>query len=87
MTKLLFCIADYRMCDVLELMGKDGRHVSLTRLAPILGNCACWFAATSLGLSMTQWLEWHLRHHLFYENRKDRKNFYELLGTKSLALA
>jgi len=28
---------------------------------------------------MAQWLDWHLRHHLFYEIRKDRKNFYELL--------
>ena len=87
LTKLLFCIAACRMCDSLELMAEAGRHVSLLRLARILGNCACWFAATCLGLSMAQWLEWHLRHHLFYEKRKDRKNFYQLLMTKSLVLA
>ncbi|SRR6266567_4290743 len=79
MTKLLFCIAVYRLCDALELLGDAERHVSLLRLARILGQCACWFAVALLGVSMAQWLDWHLRHHLFYEIRKDRKNFYELL--------
>ena len=82
MTKLLFCIAVYRLCDALEMLGQTDRHVSLLRLARILGQCACWFAATCLGISMAQWLEWHLRHHLFYETRKDRKNFYELFTEK-----
>ena len=36
MTKLLFCIAVYRLCDTLELLGTAGRHVSLLRLARIL---------------------------------------------------
>ncbi len=79
MTKLLFCIAVYRLSDALELLGDAERHVSLLRLARILGQCACWFAAVFLGVSVTQWLDWHLRHHLFYERRKDRKNFYQLL--------
>jgi hypothetical protein len=87
MTKLLFCIAVYRMCDALELMGDEQRHVSLLRLARILGECACWFAATVLGISMAQWLDWHLHHHLFYEGRKDRKNFYELLAEMQARLA
>lgn len=86
MTKLLFCIAVYRCCDALELMGEAGRHVSLLRLARILGQCACWFAATCLGISVAHWLEWHLRHHLFYETRKDRKNFYQLLAEKPFCL-
>jgi hypothetical protein len=80
MTKLLFCIAVYRLCDAIEWMGAAPRHVSLLRLARILGQCACWFAAALLGVSMAQWLEWHLRHHLFYETRNDRQNFYELLS-------
>jgi hypothetical protein len=86
MTKLLFCIAVYRFCDTLELMGDATQHVSLLRLARIIGQCAGWFAATWLGISMAKWLEWHLRHHLFYETRKDRKNFYELLAAKSCLL-
>lgn len=86
MTKLLFCIAVYRLCDALELMGDAQHHVSLLRLARILGQCACWFAVTCLGISLAQWLEWHLRHHLFYEARKDRKNFYELVAAKPLVL-
>ncbi len=79
MTKLLFCIAVYRLSDALELLGDGQNHVSLLRLARILGQCACWFSAAFLGISLTQWLDWHLRRHLFYERRKDRKNFYELL--------
>lgn len=41
MTKLLFCIAVYRLCDALEMMGDTSGHVSLFRLARILGHCAC----------------------------------------------
>lgn len=87
MTKLLFCIAVYRLTDTLELLGEAGRHVSLLRLARILGQCSCWFAATLLGISLTRWLEWHLHHHLYYEARTDRKNFYELLLTDPPRLA
>jgi hypothetical protein len=79
MTKLLFCIAVYRLTDALELLGDGNDHVSMLRLARILGQCACWFSAAFLGISVPRWLDWHLRHHLFYERRKDRKNFYELL--------
>lgn len=87
MTKLLFCIAGYRMCDPLELMGDEQRHVSLLRLARILGECACWFAATILGVSMAQWLDWHLHRRLFYERRRVRKNFCELLAETQARLA
>ena len=83
MTKLLFCIAVYRLCDALELLGDHCRHVSLLRLAKILGECSSWFAATLLGVSLAQWLEWQLHQHAFYEVRKDRKNFYELLAELS----
>jgi hypothetical protein len=27
-----------------------------------------------------QWLEHHLTHHLFYEQRKDRKNYFGLFA-------
>jgi len=80
MTKLLFCITVYRLCDALDLIGDHSRHISLLRLAKILGQCACWFAATLLSASLSQWLECHLHRHAFYEARKDRKNFYELLA-------
>lgn len=86
MTKLLFCIAVYRLCDAIEWIGAVPRHVSLLRLARILSQCACWFAVSLLGLSLSQWLEWHLRNHLFYEIRNDRQNFYQLLSQKTLRL-
>jgi len=86
MTKLLFCIAVYRLCDDIELRGDQPRHPSLLRLARILGQCSCWFAATVLGVSLAQWVEWHLQHHAFYEQRKDRKNFYETLAAAGLCL-
>lgn len=86
MTKLLFCIAVYRLCDDLELRGDQPRHLSLLRLARILGQCSCWFAATVLGVSLPQWVDWHLRHHAFYEQRKDRKNFYEILAMARVSL-
>jgi hypothetical protein len=79
MVKLLFCFAVYRWCDQLELLGHGHHHVSLLRLARILGQCACWFALTMVGVSLARWIEWQLHHHLFYEVRRDRKNFYELL--------
>jgi hypothetical protein len=42
-----------------------------------------WFRAFQpalLGLTLEQWVEIHLQNHVFYEARKDRKNFYELLA-------
>lgn len=87
MTKLLFCIAVYRLCDAIELRGDQPRHASLLRLARILEQCSCWFALTVLGVSLAQWLQWHLQHHAFYEPRKDRKNFYEILAATGLCLA
>jgi hypothetical protein len=83
MTKLLFGIALYRLCDALEWTGAAPRHVSFLRLARILGHCASWVAVVLLNVSMTQWLDGHLRHHLFYEPRKDRKNFYQRLSEKT----
>jgi hypothetical protein len=80
MTKLLFCVLVYRFCLALELLGDGCRHVSLLRLARIVGQCACLFAAAVVRLAPEQWLEYLLSHHLFYERRKDRKNFFELLA-------
>jgi len=87
LVKLLFCFVVYRCCDQLELLGDGRHHVSLLRLARILGQCACWFALTLVGVSLARWLEWQLRHHLFYEIRPDRKNFYELLHQNGARLA
>lgn len=88
LTKLLFCIVVYQLCNALELLGDyHHQHVSLLRLARILGHCACWFAATLLGLTLEQWIEAHLQYHAFYEARKDRKNFYELLAAVTHPLA
>lgn len=80
MTKLIFCIAVYRLCNALELLDRHQRHWSLLRLARILGQCSCWFAASLLGVSLQQWIQWQLDHHAFYDLRNDRKNFYQLLA-------
>ena len=80
MIKLLFCALVYRFCNALELLGDGRRHVSLLRLARIIGQSACLLAAAIVRLAPEQWLEYHLSRHLFYEQRKDRKNFFELLA-------
>lgn len=80
MTKLLFCVLVYRFCNALELIGDGQNHVSLLRLARILGACAGLFAAAVLQMTPAQWLEHHLTHHLFYEKRTDRKNYFELVA-------
>ncbi len=86
MTKLLFCVLVYRFCQTLELLGDARRHISLLRLARIIGQCACLFAVAVLDLTPAQWLEHHLTHHLFYEQRKDRKNFFELFAELNTGL-
>ena len=82
LTKLLFCALVCQMCDVLELHCAEGEHVSLLRLGHILGQCACWFSALVLGISVSEWIEFSLAHHAFYDRRKDRQNYYQLLGQR-----
>ena len=86
MTKLLFCVLVYRFCNALELLGDGQDHVSLLRLARILGQCAGLFAAAVLHMTPMQWLEHHLAHHLYYEKRQDRKNYFELVAELNGAL-
>jgi hypothetical protein len=86
MTKLLFCVLVYRFCQALELLGDTRQHISLLRLARIIGQCACLFAVAVLQLTPTQWLEHHLTHHVFYEQRQDRKNYFELLADLNAGL-
>ena len=86
LTKLLFCALVCQVCDVLELHSAEGEHVSLLRLGHILGQCACWFSALVLGISVAQWIEFSLARHAFYDRRKDRQNYYQLLAnTETLA--
>lgn len=80
LTKLLFCVMVCQICDVLELHCAAHQHVSLLRLGHILGQCACWFSAAVLGLSVPQWINFRLSRHSLYEQRKDRKNYYQLLS-------
>ena len=87
MTKLLFCATVCQLCEALELNCADDEHVSLLRLAHILGQAACWFSAAVMGLSVSRWLEFCLAHHSLYEQRQDRKNYYELLSVAGDRLA
>lgn len=80
LTKLLFCALVCQLADLLELYCGSDQHVSLLRLGRILGQCACWFSATVLGISVARWLEFCLARHAFYEQRQDRKNYYQLLS-------
>ena len=80
MTKLLFCVLVCQVCNQLELLQTEGRHVSLLRLARVIAECSCLVAAAILGLPPQQWLAHQLTAHAFYEQRTDRKNFYEMLA-------
>ncbi|HRZ37778.1 MAG TPA: hypothetical protein P5534_15625 [Candidatus Paceibacterota bacterium] len=53
---------------------------SLLRVGRILGQSACWFSATVLGISVARWLEFNLARQAFYERRQDRANYYDLLS-------
>jgi len=87
MTKLLFCATVCQLCELLELNCAADEHVSLLRLAHILGQSTCWFSAAVIGISVSQWLEFRLTRHALYEQRKDRKNYYELLSLAGNCLA
>jgi hypothetical protein len=81
MTKLLFCVLVYWCCHSLELLcGRSGRQVSLQRLARIISAFACLIEAKLLRTSPKRLWEYSLAQHIFYEQRKDRKNFCELFA-------
>jgi len=81
MTKLLFCVLVYRCCQSLELLcGQIDRRVSLQRLARVMSACACMVEATLLGITPQRLLEHSLACEIFYEQRKDRKNFCEIFA-------
>ena len=84
--KLLFCVLVYRQCHELELLGDGTRHVSLLRLARILEQCACLFMALILHVSPQSILEHQLAQHLHYDQRRDRKNFFECLADLNACL-
>jgi hypothetical protein len=87
LTKLLFCAIVCQACDQLELLCAPDHHVSLLRLGRILGQCACWFSAVVLGISVACWLRSCLGRHAFYDRRQDRSNYYQLLAATPTALA
>ena len=77
-TRLLFCALVGHLADAVELHCPAGQHVSLLRLGHRLGQWASGFSATVLGLSVERWIEASLAEEVFYERRRDRKNYYEL---------
>lgn len=79
LTKLLFCMIVAKFSDTLESLCGHQRQVSLLRVARVMGQCACLFAAAMLQVTPAQWLAHQVREHIFYEQRADRKNFYELV--------
>jgi IS4 transposase len=79
LTKLLFCMMVVRFSDTLESLCGQQQHVSLLRVARVVGQCACLFAAAVLQITPAQWLAYQVREHIFYEQRTDRRNFYELI--------
>jgi IS4 transposase len=79
LTKLLYCLLVARFSDTLELLCGQQKQVSLLRVARVMGQCACLFAAAVLNLTPDQWLAHQVREHIYYEKRSDRKNFYQLI--------
>jgi hypothetical protein len=86
LTKLLYCMLVCRVSDTLESLCEVEQHVSVLRVARILGQCSCLIAAAIVGITPKQWLEAQLRDHIFYEQRNDRKNFYELVQSVNTGL-
>jgi hypothetical protein len=81
MTRLIFCAFVYRTCHHLELSGAQrGRHASILRVANLLSGLALCLEAAWVGLTPQALLAQLLEQHAFYEQRKDRKNFQELLA-------
>ena len=72
----------YRGCQSLErLCGQPGRHVSLQRLARVMSNYACLIEATLLDIPLQRLWEQSLENEIFYERRKDRENFCEIVAS------
>jgi hypothetical protein len=81
MTKLLFCVLVYRCCQTLELLcAQSDRHISLQRLARIMGAFAGLVQAKLLGILPQRLWEYSLETHIFYEQRTDRQNFSQLFA-------
>lgn len=78
MAKLLYCLLVVRLSDSLESLQSGNRHVSLLRVARMVGQCGCLVASVILGLSPKQWLT-HQLDQIFYEQRSDRSNFFQLI--------
>ena len=87
LTKLLYCMLVAKCSDTLESLCGRQQHVSLLRVARVVGHCACLFAAAVLQLTPAQWMAHQVRQHIFYEQRSDRKNFYELIKFVDSGLA
>jgi hypothetical protein len=80
MSKLLFCMLVLHIADELESLAGGQAQVSLFRLARIMSQCCDLISAQIMGLSPEQWLQHQLQHHLFYERRKDRGNYSQVLA-------
>lgn len=79
MTRLIFCAFVYRACHHLEMQAGTGRHASLLRVAGILSGLSLCFESAFLGLTPQQLIAQLIDQHAYYEPRKDRKNFQEII--------
>jgi hypothetical protein len=79
LSKLLFCALMVECCVSLETLCSGQRQVSLLRLARTLAECPLTIGASLLGIRAEHCLQLDLQRHLFYENRSDRKNFFQQL--------
>jgi hypothetical protein len=79
LSKLLFCALLAGCCARLEALCSNSLHVSLLRLARVLGRCSWAVSASLLCVTPDAFLQHGLERHLFYEIRPDRINFYQQL--------
>ena len=80
MTKLIFFAFVYRTCHHLEItLGNAGRHVSILRLARLLSTLSLCFEAAFVNLTPQQLLAQLIAQHAFYEPRRNRPHFQNLL--------
>ena len=79
-TKLIFFAFVYRTCHHLETaLGNARRHVSILRPARLLSHLPLFWEAAFVNRSPQQLLAQLIARHAFYEPRRDRPHFQNLL--------
>ena len=75
--KLVFCIITHKIHQSLEMLAPQKKHVSIIRVAKLISECATLFASIILNVPPDKLLAHLIENHVYYEQRKDRRNMQE----------